>query len=255
MGQRQKLEVREKVKIIRDQIAGKYSIEEAAKRAGVGTKTWSRYEAGESIRADKEKGLCFALKWKILPERDPGFEDEFDIEEYKSHPAWSDVIADLYGESAAVSFIVGSDILTDYIKMEMEELSKLPAGSHLGQLDYSFLSTILPEQFLMRYDYDFLFALRITTEKLRLRASVGESIQAHSVMEELVYYLIVEAAELLMEDIMLQPYFDKLEDKNEWKEWIYDLFDDEDIITFLYADLFILEPDHAYHFNRWREGA
>ena len=49
MGQRQKLEVREKVKIIRDQIAGKYSIEEAAKRAGVSKTTFQgwkvRYEA------------------------------------------------------------------------------------------------------------------------------------------------------------------------------------------------------------------
>lgn len=30
-----------------------FTIEEAAKRAGVGTKTWCRYEAGESIREDK----------------------------------------------------------------------------------------------------------------------------------------------------------------------------------------------------------
>ena len=49
MGQKQKLEAWEKVKIIRDQIAGKYSIEEAAKRAGVSKTTlqgWKvRYEA------------------------------------------------------------------------------------------------------------------------------------------------------------------------------------------------------------------
>ena len=29
------------------------TIEEAASRAGVGTKTWCRYEAGEAIRSDK----------------------------------------------------------------------------------------------------------------------------------------------------------------------------------------------------------
>ena len=29
------------------------TIEESASRAGVGTKTWCRYEAGESIRKDK----------------------------------------------------------------------------------------------------------------------------------------------------------------------------------------------------------
>ena len=36
------------------------TIEEAATRAGVGTKTWCRYEAGESIRRDKYKGVCKA---------------------------------------------------------------------------------------------------------------------------------------------------------------------------------------------------
>lgn len=38
------------------------TIEEAASRAGVGTKTWCRYEAGESIRSDKCKGVCKALE-------------------------------------------------------------------------------------------------------------------------------------------------------------------------------------------------
>lgn len=39
------------------------TIEEAVSRAGVGTKTWCRYEAGESIRRDKCKGICKALNW------------------------------------------------------------------------------------------------------------------------------------------------------------------------------------------------
>ena len=33
------------------------TIEEAALKAGVGTKTWSRYESGESIRRDKVRGV------------------------------------------------------------------------------------------------------------------------------------------------------------------------------------------------------
>ena len=32
------------------------TIEEVALRAGIGTKTWRRYEAGESIRMDKRRG-------------------------------------------------------------------------------------------------------------------------------------------------------------------------------------------------------
>ncbi len=38
------------------------TIVEAASRAGVGTKTWYRYESGASIRSDKVKGICKALK-------------------------------------------------------------------------------------------------------------------------------------------------------------------------------------------------
>ena len=46
------------------------TIEEAASRAGVGTKTWSRYEAGESIRVDKSKGICRALNWRAFPDEE-----------------------------------------------------------------------------------------------------------------------------------------------------------------------------------------
>ena len=78
------------------------TIEEAAKKAGVGTKTWNRYEAGESIRTDKVKGVCRVLQWQALPEGESVFEDGFDIEEYKSHLAWSPFLAESFGEFAAV---------------------------------------------------------------------------------------------------------------------------------------------------------
>lgn len=45
------------------------TIETAASKAGVGTKIWSRYEAGGSIRQDKSKGICNALNWQGFPER------------------------------------------------------------------------------------------------------------------------------------------------------------------------------------------
>lgn len=37
------------------------TIEEASSRAGVGTKTWCRYEAGGSIRIDKCKGMILSI--------------------------------------------------------------------------------------------------------------------------------------------------------------------------------------------------
>ena len=43
------------------------TIVEAATMAGVGIKTWNRYELGDSIRKDNAIGLYKALKWESLP--------------------------------------------------------------------------------------------------------------------------------------------------------------------------------------------
>ena len=42
------------------------TIEEAASRTGIGTKTWCRYEAGESIRSDKWRPFQVLCKFKKL---------------------------------------------------------------------------------------------------------------------------------------------------------------------------------------------
>lgn len=70
-------------------------------------------------------------------------------------------------------------------------------------------------------------------------------IVAHTVLEELALYLIVEQSRFLMEssNCNLEEY---------WDEWIFDLFDDMDIITCLYSDQYLTE-DNCYHFNHWLE--
>lgn len=227
------------------------TIEEAASRAGVGTKTWSRYEAGESIRKDKCKGICRALNWSDLPNPEGAMREGISIQEYKMHKAWSQYLEDMFGARAAMAFAAGSDILLDYINDDLEELSSLPAGSHIGQLNISRLSGSLPEQFLMHYDYDFLYRLKCTLCNLRLCAGYGSSMIAHSVMEELVLYLCNEEASVLIE---LYGWSDECEDENSIysKSWAFDLFDDMDIITFLYSDEY-LDSDHPYHFSHWND--
>lgn len=76
-----------KIKFRRNELG--LTIEEAASRAGVGTKTWSRYEAGESIRRDKCKGICKALNWKGLPDQDGEEDSRISVQEYRNHEAWS----------------------------------------------------------------------------------------------------------------------------------------------------------------------
>ena len=168
------------------------TIEEAAARAGVGTKTWCRYEAGESIRTDKCKGVCKALNWRVLPDQETEDFDALTVQEYKNHEAWSSFLEEMFGDVAAFAFAVGSDILLDHIKEDMRELSSMPAGSHIGQINCSCLAGSLPEQFLMQYDYQFLYQMKCALIKLRTCAKAGLSMSAHSVLEELIIYLCNE---------------------------------------------------------------
>lgn len=226
------------------------TIEEAASRAGVGTKTWCRYEAGESIRQDKAKGVCKALNWHTLSDDEDICDSEFDINEYKNHKYWSEYISACFGEAAAISFVIGSELLLDDIEEDLRELSRMPKGSHIGQLDVSLVSPMLPEQFLMNYDYDFLYCLKSCVLNLINMAHSNIRIVAHSVMQELALYLIIEEAEFLMESISIEMEEQGIDD--DWEEWIYDLFGDMDITTFLYSDIY-LTCDNTYHFDNWKK--
>ena len=228
------------------------TIEEAASRAGVGTKTWSRYEAGESIRRDKCKGICKALNWRDFPDGKSDAEKKSLIEEYRDHEAWSQFLADNYGPGAAMAFAIGSDILLDYINQDQSDLASMPAGSHIGQLSTSFISEELPPQFLMRYDYEFLYNMKCVLLKLRRQAKHGMPIIAHSILEELIIYLCNEEAQAFIEigagadDLIDDEHLDNSED------WVFDMFDDMDIITFLYSNVYLTE-DHPFHFEYWSD--
>lgn len=228
------------------------TIEEAASRAGVGTKTWSRYEAGESIRRDKCKGICKALNWRDFPDGKSDAEKKSLIEEYRDHEAWSQFLADNYGPGAAMAFAIGSDILLDYINQDQSDLASMPSGSHIGQLNTSFISGELPPQFLIRYDYEFLYNMKCVLLKLRRQAKHGMPIIAHSILEELIIYLCNEEAQAFIE---IGAGADELIDNehlNNSKDWVFDMFDDMDIITFLYSNVYLTE-DHPFHFEYWSD--
>jgi len=110
----------------------------------------------------------------------------------------------------------------------------------------------MPEQFLMRYDFELLWALRDTLIRYRKIARNTKNIIAHSVIDELVLYIIIEKSRFLMEDI--ESDID-LDDENDeyigWDEWIFEIFDDMDIVTFLYTDSYLLTPNDSYHFDNW----
>jgi transcriptional regulator with XRE-family HTH domain len=231
------------------------TIEEAASKAGIGTKTWSRYESGEPIREDKVRGLCKTLNWTALPridDVDTSIKVSFD--DYRNNEVWSPYLMERFGKYAAISFVIGSEILLDEIDDDLAALSKMPKGSHIGEIPSSFISPIMPEQFLMRYDYEFMWALRHSLIHLRKIAPHTKDMIAHSVVDELILHLIAEESRFLIGDMEFDFGTDIDEDEcMDWNGWPYDIFDDMDIVTFLYSDILKLTPDDTYHFDNWFE--
>ena len=138
------------------------------------------------------------------------------------------------GPLAAVSFVIGSDILLDNLSEDIDALASMPKGSHVGELDVSFLAPELPPQFLMDYDYGFLFLLRSRVTHFCDVAHHGGHIVAHSVLDELTLYLIMRESSFLMKSMDLP------DDDSAWKEWAFDLFDDCDLFFCIQVDLCLI---------------
>lgn len=227
------------------------TIEEIAEKAGVGTKTWSRYEAGNPIRKDKIKGVLRALKWRNIPSQHGStITKEALVKEYKNHKAWSNFIYENFGLYATISFIIGSEILTDYIKDDLEELSKLPKGTHIGQLEFSMLSIILPNEYLMEYDYTFLYSFYKFVQNTINQVSSKDSFVAHKPIDEIILYLIVNESRILMEEMENNLSVNDANDFSYRDEWIFDMFDDSDVETFLFSDVNLSVPE-TYQFGNW----
>ena len=219
------------------------TIEEAATKANVGIKTWCRYETGGAIRQDKYKGVCRALNWMDLADDGVGENIFTGVLRTKNHEAWSVYIENMFGEEAAAAFAIGSDILLDYVEDELNKLASLPKGSHIGQNPLSYLAHMLPEQFLMEYDYEFLYGFKQQLIKMRACAGNGSKLIAHSVLEEILIYLIVNEARYVLE-------IDEISIKSDFKDWAFDFFEDMDVVTYLYSDMYVEEED-VYHFKYW----
>lgn len=227
------------------------SIEEASTKAGVGTKSWSRYEAGAAIREDKVRGVCKALRWTRLPEA--GVEPDGDSDEGwllsvdEGHEAWSPVLEAQFGRACAVAFAVGSDMLIDHVTADLNALAQEPRGTHVGELGASWLDGSLPEQFVPRYDYEFVYALQAACRVLRERFS-GGALVVETVMEQLALYLILSETDVLAD--MSERF---LSDHDDWREWLGDILGDTDVEFYLFTSGLALTPRMSYHFDHWNK--
>jgi transcriptional regulator with XRE-family HTH domain len=228
------------------------SIEEAAAKAGVGAKSWSRYESGGAIRHDKTRGVCRALGWSKLPGTENVSEDTVDDwlrQIDHGHQAWSGALEELYGRACATAFAVGSDLICDHLADDLRALAEYPRGTHLGQLAASWLDGELPPQFLPRYDYEFVFGLRATADELRRRFAQGDLV-AHTVLEELALYLILRQTDVLADT---HPAFFDTDGDDDWREWLAGILSDLDVEFLLFTSGWALTPDSGYHFDHWDE--
>lgn len=175
----------------------------------------------------------------------------FSVQECKEQGVWSTFLEDKFGSGAAMSFAIGSDILLDHIEEDMMELASMPIGTHIGQLSTSWLYGSLPEQFLMHYDYEFLYQMKCTLCRMRMCAKSGYAMTVNSVLEELLFYICCEEASVLIE---LNEGADGIEngDSTDYEDWIFDLFGDMDVISCLYNGVY-LNASHMYHFSHWTE--
>ena len=86
---------------------------------------------------------------------------------------------------------------------------------------------------------------------LRHQAKNSRQFLAHSVMEELLIYLSAEEAEIIADLEEESQDIDKGETES-FKEWVFDLFDDDDILLLLYSSLY-LTTENTYHIAYWFE--
>ena len=103
----------------------------------------------------------------------------------------------------------------------------------------------------MNYDYDFLYCMKSALLKYCKIAKYGGSFTAHTVLDEIILYNIMNESEFLMENSIipnLPPEYD--EEFTGWDSWAFDLFDDMDVVTCLYSDNYLTD-DSSYHFSNW----
>lgn len=193
------------------------------------------------------------------------------LDEARSEGCWPARLEKELGFAVAYSLQTGLQILHDYIRDDLAKLHDMPAGTHIGELEYSMTEGYLPNQFLMKYDYDFLFRLnRIIERKMAYVEDLGRR-DAHRVIDEIIFRAVNNIANSSIDDLLKeQPelkaiFCPECDDEEEMEteedecvpisyyDWVYDtMFDDADV-DMLFIEGFYFTEDDNYHFSHWFE--
>lgn len=164
------------------------------------------------------------------------------------HEAWSAYLEDICGRDAAIAFALGSDWALDHAEEDLECMAHMPRGTHIGELDISYLDGSLPAQFRTRYDYDFLYLLVDRIRGLRKMAKSNKGILCHTVLEEIALHVICEYAGVIFELADYEP--DTVADP---VETFAAIAGDLDIDMWLFCRGSLVVPGDNYYFDCWNE--
>lgn len=224
-----------------------YTVEEAAAKAGVSPKTWSRYEAGGSVRVDKLGHVLGTLNWKEMPGQE--VEEECHIRDHvdRNSVQWRAWIAGGLSEDEALALYLAAEELSDELWEALDKLSGMSGDSHIGQVSSyacDHLAYYLPKRYLTRYGYEFLFEMKNRLDALIFGKLANMPEVMHSCFfDDVVWYVLVLRARLYVEMYDLEVDLDPC-------DFVEDDFVFEDLET-LFDDAVIPKPDYQWHFDNW----
>jgi DNA-directed RNA polymerase subunit F len=172
------------------------------------------------------------------------------IETYRKKKTWSEVIYREFGPEAGVSFAAGMQILNRKLNALIKGFDKNPGAVCLSLENP--LYNVMPEQwqYLEKYNATFLTEMKQTAQEYLDRVRKTEDYYAHSVMEEIILRACMLLAEepvgMILDQLpeMEMTDEDEVGDDGPWyvdedgepfernsgyDEWVYILFNDDDI--------------------------
>ncbi|NDR53069.1 helix-turn-helix transcriptional regulator [Actinomyces sp. 565] len=175
-------------------------------------------------------------------------------------PDWDDiptVLSEVYsqrlartlGEDAARCFALGTFLFDMSVAEDLEGLASLPRGAHLGQLDETHIGSTLPQLWLTRYDYEFVFQLRGTARDMTLRLTDAGPASAEPLVRTM-------ADAIVLHDIfnlggVIADSRGAGIDEDRWEAWVDALSGPDQPAHALIAMGLVPPADAPDHFNNW----
>ncbi|RAX21534.1 hypothetical protein DRB06_06145 [Actinomyces sp. Z5] len=175
-------------------------------------------------------------------------------------PDWDDIptvfsevysprLARMLGEDAARCFALGTFLFDMSVAEDLEGLASLPRGAHLGQLDETHIGSTLPQLWLTRYDYEFVFQLRGTARDMTLRLTDAGPADGEPLVRNLADALVLHDIFNLGGVIADSRGADIDEDR--WEGWVDALSGPDQPAHALIAMGLVPAADAPDHFDNW----